>query len=130
MKKILIVDDEEKIARIYKSLLADEGYEVFEANDSHSATHLLVAQKDIDLILLDIRMPSVNGVMLCEIAREYNPEIKVIVTSACPLEDQKRLIIKADDYYEKSQGLEMLLSKIKTVLEGEGKETTNLMGVS
>ena len=126
MEKILIVDDEEKIARIYKSLLTHEGYEVFEANDSHRATNLLVTQRDIHLILLDIRMPSIDGVMLYEIAREYNPEIKVIVTSACALEDQIRLIIKADDYYEKSQGIEILLSKIKTVLEGEGKESTNL----
>ena len=44
------------------------------------------------------------------------PKIKVIVTSAYPLDDQKRLIVKADDYFDKSHGTELLLAKIKNLL--------------
>ncbi len=109
MEKILVVDDEDKIVGIYKCLLTSEGYETLKAHDSHRATNLLVTQKDINLILLDIHMPQVDGVLLYEIAREYNPDIQVVVTSACPLEDQKRLIVKADDYYEKTKGTDSLL---------------------
>lgn len=118
MKKILVVDDEEKITRIYKRLLAPEGYEVFEAQDSHRATNLLITQGDMSLVLLDISMPRIDGAAFYEIAKQYNPEIKVIVTSVYPLEEQKRLIIRADDYYDKSQAVRILLSKVGRALCG------------
>lgn len=117
MEKILVVDDEEKITQIYKNLLASEGYEVVEAHDGHRATNLLMVEKDVDLILLDIRMPRVDGVTLYEVAKQYNPDIKVIVTSVCPADEQQRLIFKADDYFDKSQGTEVLLLKVKRVLD-------------
>ena len=130
MEKILIVDDEEKIVHLYKRLLEGEGYEVFEAFDSHRATNLLVTQQDINLILLDILMPRIDGAMLYEVAKQYNPQIKIIVTSAYPLEDQKQKIVSADGYYDKSQGTEVLLSKIKDVLKTGGNYETSSSGSS
>lgn len=121
MKKILVVDDEEKITSIVKDFLQAEGYDVWEANDSHRATNLLLTQKNFDLILLDIHLPLVDGASLYEVAKQYDPEIKVIVTSVDPLEEQERQIVKADDYYQKSQSLEILLEKIRRVLQKRGK---------
>ncbi len=114
-QKILVVDDKEKIRQIYKSLLTRAGYDVVEAHDGHRATNLLVTLQNIHLILLDIRMPLVDGVLLYEVAKQYDPDIKIIVTSVHRLEDQKRLIGRADDYYEKFQDTEVLLSKVKKV---------------
>lgn len=116
-EKILVVDDHEKITRAYKELLTREGYEAIEAHDSHQATNLLVRQKDVGLILLDIHMPSVDGATLYEVAKLYNPDIKVIVTSADPPEDQRRLIMEADDYFEKTESLDLLLSKVRRVFK-------------
>ena len=115
MEKILVVDDKEKIRLIYKSLLTREGYEVVEANDGHHATNLLITLRNITLILLDIHMPLVDGVTLYEVAKQYDPDIKVIVTSVRSLDEQKRLIAQADDYYEKFLGTDVLLYKIKKI---------------
>lgn len=118
MEKILLVDDEEKIRRIYKSLLSLEHYEMLEAKDAEAAINLMEGQKDIGLILLDINMPLINGATLYEVINKtYHPRPRIIVTSAYPLEEQKQLIDKADDYYDKSQGTDVLLSKIRNVLK-------------
>ena len=115
MKQILVVDDEARITQIYHRLLSAEGYGVLEANDCHYAMNLLITHSDIGLMLLDIRLPQIDGVTLYEAAKECDPDIKVIVTSAYTLEVQKERILKADDYYEKTQGLDILLSKIRRV---------------
>ncbi len=122
MQKILVVDDERKIRDLYKRLLTLENYEVLEAEDSQTATHLLIREKDIRLILLDINMPLIDGVMLYNLIRMYDPKIKVIVTSAYTLEDQRRKIVSANDYYDKSQGTEVLIKKVGNALEKEEKK--------
>jgi CheY-like chemotaxis protein len=117
MKKVLIVDDERKIRSLYNKLLTFENYEVIEAEDSQSATHFLISEKDIRLILLDINMPLIDGGTLYDLVRMYDRNIKIIVTSAYPLEDQKNKIVRADDYYDKSQATEILIEKVKNVFK-------------
>lgn len=119
MAKILVVDDENKIRNLYKKLLISERYEVVEAQDSQSATRLMLNQPDITLVLLDINMPDIDGTVLYQLIRRLDQHTKVIVTSAYPLQDQRRLIFRADDYYDKSQGTEVLLEKVKGVLQEE-----------
>ena len=128
MEKILVVDDEQKVTNLYKSLLSQEGYEAIDAPDAHWAVNRLIVQKDIDLVLLDIGLPHVDGVTLNEAAREFNPNIKVIVASARPVEEQQRLIKHADDYYEKSQSLAVLLYKVNEVLRPENDRPVNFNG--
>jgi CheY-like chemotaxis protein len=116
MAKVLVVDDEPKIRRIYKRLLLHEKYKVLEAEDAKAASRFLVKDKDIHLVLLDVNMPVVDGGILYRMIRMLNPKIKVLVTSAYPIQDQKNKIDGADDYYEKSQGADLLLEKIKHLL--------------
>ncbi len=123
MKKILVIDDDKNIRSIYKRLLGLENYQVFEAKDWEAATLMIADQKDLDLILLDINMPVVDGSALYDVIKIYDSRIKVIVTSVYPLEDQKRLILKADDYYDKSYGTEMLLEKIRNILKAQPQIT-------
>lgn len=116
MHKIMIVDDDKKIRNLYRKLLMLEQYEVLEAENSHAATRLLMKEPDVELVLLDINMPLFDGSVLYNLLRRFDRRIKVIVTSAYPLEDQKNRIREADDYYDKSQGTEVLLVKIKSAL--------------
>ncbi len=117
MPKILVVDDEEKIRHAYKCLLELENYETLEAQDAETTFMLMTGQQDIRLILLDINMPCINGVTLYEVIRKfYGEHYKIIVSSVYPLEEQKRLVLNADDYYDKSQGIEVLLAKVRRVL--------------
>lgn len=116
MKKILVIDDEEKVRRIYSRLLTIEGFEVIEAQDADCANEIL-KKDDIDLVLLDIKMPIVDGSILYEIMQLFHKKVKVIVASVYPLDEQKRIIRGATDYYDKSEGIDLLLTKVKRVLK-------------
>jgi CheY-like chemotaxis protein len=70
----------------------------------------------VDIIILDIEMPGVDGRVMFEIIKEYNPDLKVIVASVYPIDQQKRLIPFALDYFDKSQGIMKLLAKVSHVL--------------
>src|SRR5262245_23551091 len=104
-KKILIVDDEERIRKIYTRLFQAIGsgiFEVLEAENAERATDYLIREK-LDLILLDINMPEIDGARLCEIIKEYNPNLEIVVASVYPVEEQKRIIPFANAYYDKSE---------------------------
>lgn len=67
-------------------------------------------------MLLDIKMPEVNGTILYDIISVFHKGIKVIVSSVYPLDDQKSLIKGAVDYYDKSEGIKVLKEKVKRAL--------------
>jgi len=116
MKRILVLDDEERMREILRRLLTHEGYEVIEASNAVDA-HDILKTENMDLILLDIKMPKVSGSVMYDVIEQFHANLKVIVTSVYPLDVQKRVIPGACDYYDKSQGTEILIQKIKMVLE-------------
>ena len=116
MKKVLIIEDEQRIIDIFLRLLVPAGLIVRCANNAQLATSILV-REDIDLVLLDLKMPKVDGKQIFEIIEEYDPKIKVIVSSVYPIEKQRELVPRALNYYDKSEGLINLLSKVKSALD-------------
>ena len=117
MRKILIVDDEKEMRKKYKAFLVAEGFGVLEAPNALEVSNILMREKsNIDLILLDINLPEIDGRDIFDIIDEYAPELKIIVTSVHPLQDQKLKIPRAADYYNKSQKEDVLLRKIRNVL--------------
>ncbi|MDP3041672.1 MAG: response regulator [Candidatus Omnitrophota bacterium] len=117
MQKILIIDDEQKIGQSYTRLLLEEGFEAKYALGAKEATNLLI-REPFDLVLLDINMPKVGGRAMYEVIREYDRYMKVIVSSVYSIEDQVQSILGACAYHNKSQGVDILLAKIKEVLGG------------
>lgn len=115
MKTILIVDDQERIRQLYKLIFTKEGYLVLEADNADKANEI-IKKVNIDLMLLDIKMPEINGTILYEIIKVFHKGIKVIVSSVYPLDDQKNLIKGAADYYDKSEGIKVLKDKVKHAL--------------
>lgn len=117
MRTILIVDDEKKFRVKYKKLLKKEGYKVMEAESAMEVGDMLMRHRSlIDLILLDINIPEVDGRGIFDIINEYAPSLDIIVTSVHPLNDQKLKIPRASDYFSKLHADETLLKKIKNVL--------------
>ncbi len=110
-KLILVVDDERKIGDIYTDWLGSLGYRVIYAGCAEEATEILIRQ-NVDLILLDLNMPGINGDYFYEVLQEYGGGSKVIVSSVYPIEIQKRRIPDADDYFDKSHGIYDLITKI------------------
>jgi DNA-binding NtrC family response regulator len=110
-KKILIIDDEARIREIYIQTFVEAGMIVRWASDAREATNILIREK-IDVVLLDLRMPGVDGKEMFEVIQEYDPCMKVIVASVFPLEKQKAMVPSAHEYHDKSHGATMLLEKV------------------
>jgi two-component system OmpR family response regulator len=114
--KILIVDDEERIRSIFRKLMQREGFDVIEAANAGDAYEMVLTNQ-VDLILLDINMLEVDGTVLFEVVHLFCQKAKVIVTSVYPIEDQKRLIKGAEDYYDKSDSLQVLIRKVRQLMK-------------
>ncbi len=121
---ILVVDDEQRIRSVFVKIMQREGFHVHEADNAAAAYELLL-NNPVDLILLDINMMDVDGTVLYEIAQIFCEKSKIIVTSVYPLEDQKRLIRGAADYYDKSDSLQVLIRKVKKIM-GSSLNTSQL----
>jgi len=115
MIRILIVEDEDKVRRLHAELLENEGYAVVSVTDAVQASEILL-RKHFDIILLDINLPHAYGSILFDLMQVFHKSIKVIVTSVYPVEEQRKIMKNAADYYDKAQGVDILLEKIKKVV--------------
>jgi len=116
MKKILVIDDEERIRTLYSKLLEGEGFKVLKAANAYDGNEVLKRER-IDLVLLDIRMPEVDGGIMFEAMQLFHKETKVLVTSVYSLSEQRQVINTAFNYHDKAEGNEVLLTKIKEALK-------------
>ncbi len=119
-KRILVVDDDPAILRLLSTNLKARGYEVITATDGEEA--LEAVQKDfIDLIILDIMMPKLDGVQVCRRIREWS-DIPIIILSARGDEHDKVncLELGADDYLTKPFGIAELMARINTAFRHRG----------
>ncbi|MEO8416719.1 MAG: response regulator transcription factor [Ginsengibacter sp.] len=117
-QKILIVEDEKKIADTLKYGLDEVGFNVEVAYDGKLGYHLFRAN-DFDLIVLDINLPGINGYDLCKLIRDQNQHIPVLMlTSMSALNDKiEGYESGADDYMIKPFEFKELLLKIKSLLK-------------
>ena len=119
MKTILIVDDQTRIRQILSRVLINEGFNVIKAKDAMEAQQVLKEGKHVDLMLLDINMPEVQGDTLYDVVQAFHYRTKVIVCSVLPMDEQSKKISQAEDYYDKTDDLSVLLKKIEGVFEKE-----------
>jgi two-component system KDP operon response regulator KdpE len=122
-KKILVVDDDPAILRLLSTNLKARGYEVITATDGEESLEAM--QKDfIDLLILDIMMPKVDGVEVCRRIREWS-DIPIIILSARGDENDKVkcLELGADDYLTKPFGIGELIARIRTAFRHRGDPT-------
>jgi two-component system OmpR family response regulator len=119
MAHILIVEDEEHLAKGIKFNLQAEGYEVSIATDgTHALREFEQAQPPIDLVILDLMLPGMSGYSVCETLRTRGAEIPILMLSARTLsEDRTRgFDVGTDQYMTKPFELDELLSRIKGLL--------------
>src|SRR3989304_5779769 len=122
-KQILIVDDDPAILRLLSANLKARGYDVVTATDGEES--LEAVQKDfVDLIILDLMMPKVDGVEVCRRIREWS-DVPIIILSARGDEKDKVkcLDLGADDYLTKPFGIAELIARIKTAFRHRGDPT-------
>ena len=114
--RILVVDDETQIARVLKTALGAQGYEVKTAGDGESALNLAVDWIP-DLIVTDLSMPGMTGIELCRSVRERS-QVPIIVLSVRGEERTKieALDAGADDYVTKPFSVSELLARVRANL--------------
>ena len=117
MAKILIADDEQLIRKLIGDCLKKEGHEVLEAENGEIALELFEANKDLELALLDIMMPEVDGWEVCRKIREKS-DMPVMLVSARSQDFDQIMGFEsgADDYVTKPFSLAILSKRVDTLL--------------
>lgn len=117
MARILIVEDEEKIARFVTLELEHEGYQVEHAADGRTAVNLAL-ERDYDLILLDVLLPQLNGMEVLRRVRKHKDVPVIMVTARDAVMDKVAgLDAGADDYLTKPFAIEELFARIRVALK-------------
>ena len=97
--RILVVDDEPNAIKVLSAILSNDGYDVYEATDAKSAIRT-VCQKDIDLVITDIKMPGMSGMQLFEYLHSAHPDIPIIfLTAYGTIEDAVDALTLGSYYY-------------------------------
>ena len=117
MKRILVVEDEASIREMVALNLKLAGWDVLEAPSAERALELLHAGSPCDAALLDIMLPGMDGLSLCETIRRDDPDIGIIIVSAKGQEQDKirGLSIGADDYITKPFSVSELVARLEAL---------------
>jgi response regulator RpfG family c-di-GMP phosphodiesterase len=120
MRKILVVDDEQLIRKLAYNTIQSQGYTIFEASTGRDAIDIALKEKP-DLVLLDIKLPGINGFSVCQALKD-NPDtgdcIVIMLTGELSDEDRERgRSVGADDFFLKPFSPLELLNKIRKFLE-------------
>jgi len=128
---ILVVDDEKDVVEVVSHFLKEEGYSVFTAHDGEEA--LDKADSDIDLVVLDIMLPGLDGYEVCQKLRSRveTETIPIIFLSAKTEEEDQieGLMLGGDDYLTKPVSPQVLVAHVKAVLRRSGVEESNILEV-
>ena len=130
MKRVLVVEDEDSIREMVALNLKMNGWEVLEAPSAERALELLQSNPSCDAALLDIMLPGMDGLSLCETIRRSNADIGIIMVSAKGQEADKirGLSIGADDYITKPFSVSELIARLEALVRrvrrssSEGRE--------
>ena len=115
MQTILVVDDDDPIRRLIELELKDEGYQVLTASNAMDALKL-VQTEPLDLVILDIRMPGMDGLEALPRILGLKEGLKVILNTAYSQYQESFMSWAADAYIIKSADLTELKAKVKELL--------------
>ena len=127
---VMIVDDEPDILAVFKSYLTSEGYQVEAFSDSYKALQSFATSepRHYDLLVLDIRMPTINGLQLYQRLKAVDPYIQVIFLSALEATDELVSIldgVETVDGIRKPIDRKHFLQKVKASIESARSSTNS-----
>lgn len=125
MYKIGLAEDDQKIALLIKSGLEEHGYEVSTYPDGQSALNAFQTE-DFQLLILDVMMPKVSGIAICQQLREQQNHTPILMLTALGTIDDKvnGLTVGADDYLVKPFHFRELLARIEALLRRQNLNGT------
>lgn len=115
--KILIVDDESRMRKLVSDFLTKKGYEVIEAENGEQAVDLFFQNKNIELIILDVMMPKMDGWQVCREIRQYS-KVPIIMLTAKSDEKDELLGFElgVDEYISKPFSPKILVARVEAIL--------------
>ena len=119
MATILFVDDEESIRLLYRVEFEEAGYDVMLASSGEAALEKF-AENQPDLLVVDIKMPGMDGIELLGRIRERNTDVPIILCTAYGEYRQNFETWSSDEYIVKSANLEGLFTKVADLLSRRG----------
>lgn len=131
--KILVVDDEDRMRKLVKDFLVRKQYEVLEAADGEEAVEIFVKNNDIDLIILDVMMPKMDGWEVCREIRKLS-KVPIIMLTAKGEESDELLGFElgVDEYITKPFSPKILVARVEAILKRttpEEKEMKSYDGI-
>lgn len=116
--KILVVDDESRMRKLIRDFLEREGYQIIEAADGLEAVDAFLAEKDINLIILDVMMPRMDGWQVCkEIRRESAVPIVMLTARSEERDELRGFELGVDEYIAKPFSPRILVARVAALLK-------------
>jgi DNA-binding response OmpR family regulator len=118
--RVLVIDDDTSIRQVIAYALSDEGYQVDEASDGEAALDL-VGRQHPDIILLDMKMPGMDGWQFARLYREqYGHQAPIIVLTAAQDAAQRGWDVNAESYVSKPFEIEVLVARVSAIAKTVG----------
>ena len=115
--KILVVDDENRMRKLVKDFLIKSNYEVLEAADGSQALDIFFEHNDIDLIILDVMMPKMDGYQVCREIRAYSKVPIIMLTAKSDERDELMgFELGVDEYISKPFSPKILVARVEAIL--------------
>ncbi len=133
MAKILIADDEARMRKLVRDFLVKAGYQVVEAADGEEAVETVFNDSRIDLILLDVMMPKMDGWEVLKTVRKYSKVPVIMLTAKSDERDELRgFELGVDEYVTKPFSPKVLVARVDALLRrtnGEPQEVLSVGGI-
>ena len=122
-RKILIVDDEERMRKLVRDFLVKKNFAVVEAADGSEALDLFFADSEISLVILDVMMPKLDGFACAKEIRAYSKVPIIMLTAKGQERDELQgFEIGVDEYISKPFSPKVLVARVEAILRRTGKE--------
>ncbi len=132
--KILVVDDESRMRKLVKDFLSKSGYEVIEAEDGNQAVDMFFSEKGIDLVILDVMMPGMDGWEVCREIRKHSQVPIIMLTARSDERDELTgFELGVDEYITKPFSPKILVARVEAIMRRSGNavsEQIEIGGIS
>lgn len=128
--RILVVDDESRMRKLVRDFLVRKEFEVLEAGDGEAAVDLFFQEKDIDLIILDVMMPKMDGWEVCRTIRKHSQVPIIMLTAKGEERDELRgFELGADEYISKPFSPKILVARVEAILRRSGSLNADVLSL-
>lgn len=128
--KILVVDDESRMRKLISDFLIKNNYDVKEAEDGEQAVDMFCADKEIDLIILDVMMPKMDGWQVCREIRKISAVPIVMLTARSDEQDElKGFELGVDEYISKPFSPKILMARVDAIFRRTGATEEEIIDI-